>query len=111
MFRRNQMKRRKFLQSAARGGALAVSKPVSLLAANDAGPPQYSPKEFELEELTISDLQDRLRSGKFTAHSLVRKYLERIADVDRRGPRINSIIEINPEAEAMAAAMDQERKQ
>jgi amidase len=105
------MKRRKFLQSAALGSALAVSKPASLLAANNAGTPEYSPKEFDLEELTISELQDGMKSGKFTAHSLVRKYVERITDVDRGGPRINSVIEINPEATAIADAMDQERKQ
>jgi len=105
------MKRRKFLQSAALGGALAVSKPTSLLATNNAGRPEYTPKEFELEELTMSELQVGMKAGKFTAHSLARRYLERISEIDRSGPKINSVIEINPEAEAMAAAMDQERKQ
>ena len=105
------MKRRKFLQSAALGGALAVGKPASLLAASNAVTPEYAPKDFELAELTISDLQDGMKSGKFTSHSLVNKYLERIADVDRGGPGINSVIELNPEAEAIADALDQERKQ
>jgi amidase len=105
------MKRRKFLQSAALGSALAVSKPAALLASTNAVTPEYSPKEFDLEELTISELQDGMKSGKFTAHSLVRKYVERITDVDRGGPKINSVIEINPEATAIADAMDQERKQ
>jgi amidase len=105
------MKRRKFLQSAALASALAVSKPASLLAANDAVTPEYLPKEFDLDELTISDLQDGMKSGKFSAHSLVRKYFERISDVDRSGPKINSVIEINPEAAAIAEALDQERKQ
>ncbi len=105
------MKRRKFLQSAALGGALAISKPASLLAADNAGLPEYTPKEFELEELTISELQVGMKTGKFTAHSLARRYVERISEIDRGGPKINSVIEINPEAEAMAAAMDQERRQ
>ena len=105
------MKRRKFLQSAALGGALAISKPASLLAADNAGLPEYTPKEFELEELTISELQVGMKTGKFTARSLARGYLERISEIDRGGPKINSVIEINPEAEAMAAAMDQERRQ
>jgi amidase len=104
------MKRRKFLQSAALGSALAVSKPATLLASNTAVEPEYSPKEFDLEELTISDLQDGMKSGKFTAHSLVRKYLERIGDIDSSGPKINSVIEINPEAAAIADALDRERK-
>ena len=105
------MKRRKFLQSAAFGGALAVSKPASLLGANNAGPTEYAPKEFELDELTMSELQVGMKAGKFTAHSLVRRYVERISEIDRSGPKVNSVIEINPEAEAIAAAMDQERKQ
>lgn len=105
------MKRRKFLQSAALGSALAVSKPASLLASNHTVSPKYSPKEFELDELTISDLQEGMKSGKWTAQSLVRKYLERINDIDRSGPKINSVIEINPEAAAIAEALDQERKQ
>jgi len=105
------MKRRKFLQSAAFGGALAVSKPASLLATDNAGRPEYAPKEFELDELTMSELQVGMKAGKFTAHSLVRRYVERISEIDRSGPKINSVIEINPEAEAIAAAMDQERKQ
>jgi len=105
------MKRRKFLQSAALGGALAVSKPASLLAPNNAGPTEYAPKEFELDELTMSELQVGMKAGKFTAHSLVRRYVERISEIDRSGPKVNSVIEINPEAEAIAVAMDQERKQ
>jgi len=104
------MKRRRFLQSAALGSALAVSKPASLLESNNAVTPEYSPKEFDLEELAISDLQEGMKSGKFTANSLLRKYLERITDVDRSGPKINSVIEINPEAAAIADALDQERK-
>jgi amidase len=111
MFRKNQMKRRTFLQSAALGGALAVSKPAALLASNNAVTPEYLLKEFDLEELTISDLQEGMKSGKFTAHSLVRKYVERVSDVDRGGPKINSVIEVNPEAAAIAEALDQERKQ
>lgn len=105
------MKRRKFLQSAALGSALAVSKPASLLASNNAVTSEYSPKEFDLEEMTISDLQEGMKSGKFTAHSLVRKYIERITDIDDGGPKIKSVIELNPEAAAIAEAMDQERKQ
>ena len=105
------MKRRKFLQSAALGSALAVSKPAALLASNNAVTSEYFLKEFDLEELTISDLQEGMKSGKFTAHSLVRKYLERVSDVDRGGPKINSVIELNPEAAAIAEVLDQERKQ
>jgi amidase len=65
---------------------------------------------FELEEVTIPELQDALKSGRFTARSLAEKYLERIAGVDKRGPAINSIIELNPDALAIADSLDAERK-
>jgi amidase len=52
-----------------------------------------------------------MRSGKFSSQSLTRKYLERIDDVDKNGPAINSVIEINPEAMTVAADLDRERKE
>jgi amidase len=61
--------------------------------------------------LTITELQDGMKSGKFTSRSLVRKYLDRIDDVDNDGPRINSVIELNPEAVSIAEALDRERKE
>jgi amidase len=111
MFQKKQMKRRKFLQSAAFGSALVAGNPTAPLASTNTVTPEYSPKEFDLEEMTISDLQDQMKSGKFTAHSLARKYIERMSDVDRSGPKINSVIEINPEAIVIAEALDQERRQ
>ena len=104
------MKRRKFLQSAAFGSALALSKPSAVFSSKRAVGPEYPPREFDLAEITISELQAGMKSGKFTAQSLVRKYLERIDDVDRSGPKINSVIELNPEAAAIAEALDRERK-
>jgi amidase len=66
--------------------------------------------KFEFEEATIAQLQEGLRSGEFTAHSLVEKYLQRIDEIDKRGPAINSVIEVNPDALAIAATLDRERK-
>src|SRR5436190_6887521 len=65
---------------------------------------------FELDELTVSELQNGMSSGKNTAHSLARKYLDRIDDIDKRGPAINSIIELNPDALSIANELDKERK-
>ena len=102
--------RRAFLQSAAITATASLTPSVS--AATKAVP--YQPKPFELEELTISDLQDGLKSGKFTAHSLAEKYWDRITDLDMREegrrPAVNSIIEMNPDALAIAEKLDQERK-
>ncbi len=65
---------------------------------------------FELDELTIDELQRGMSSGKYTAQSLTRKYLDRIDDIDKHGPAINSVIEINPEALAIASELDKDRK-
>ena len=65
---------------------------------------------FEFEEATISELQAAMVSGRESAVSLATKYLERIEAVDRRGPAINSVIEVNPDALAIARERDRERK-
>src|SRR4029077_15459549 len=52
-----------------------------------------------------------MKSGKFTARSIAEKYLERIGEIDKRGPAINAIIEINPDALSIADALDKERKE
>lgn len=62
-----------------------------------------------MEEYTIAELQSRLGSGELTSRALVEQYTERIEAVDRGGPRINSVIELNPDAAAQAAALDEER--
>jgi amidase len=67
-------------------------------------------KPFEFEETTIAELQEAMRSGHRTARSLTQAYLERIQDVDKQGPSLNSIIELNPDALAMAENLDGERK-
>jgi amidase len=68
------------------------------------------PKAFELDEMTIRQLQDGMKSGRFTARSLAEKYLSRIDEIDKRGPRVNSVIELNPDALTIADALDKERK-
>jgi amidase len=67
-------------------------------------------REFELDELTIDDLQQAMQSGKYSSRSLTEKYLARIQEIDKGGPRINSVIEVNPEALEIAEALDRERK-
>ena len=57
-----------------------------------------APPAFELDELTVAELQSGMSSGKYSAHSLAKKYLDRIDDVDKHGPAINSVIELNPDA-------------
>src|ERR1039458_8438985 len=114
--------RRLFLQTAALTGtaaaitplypALGAARDVSAAAPDPAQPgaPASQVKPFELDEITVTELQAGMKSGKFTARSLVEKYQERIAAVDKHGPTVNSVIELNPEALSIADGMDQERK-
>jgi amidase len=103
------MKRREFLETSALAGVLAVSNHALVPASERSSFPH--PGDFELDELKISYLQDGMKSGRFTAHSLVRKYLDRIDEIDKRGPAVNSVIEINPDALSIAEALDRERKE
>lgn len=68
-----------------------------------------SPAEFAFAEVGISDLQARMRRGELDSRQLTQAYLDRIAAVDKAGPRLNAIIEINPDALTEAAARDAER--
>lgn len=67
--------------------------------------------DFELQEATIEWLQQKMQSGQFTSVDITNKYLKRIAQIDKGGPKLNAVIEINPEALSIAAGLDQERKQ
>jgi amidase len=69
-----------------------------------------SPTPFELEEATIAELQEGMRTGRYTARQLAEQYLARIEELDQRGPAINQILETNPEALAIADALDAERR-
>ena len=63
-----------------------------------------------LPEWTISELQEKMESGELTARRLAELYLERISEIDKEGPYINSIIELNPDALEIADTLDEERK-
>ena len=69
-----------------------------------------APAPFALEEATIADLQQRMQSGRDTARSLAEQYVARIEAVDRGGPALHSVIELNPDALAIADRLDAERK-
>ncbi|HEY4900761.1 MAG TPA: amidase [Terriglobales bacterium] len=74
-------------------------------AAQDTGVPR-----FELDEASIATLQLGLKSGEYTSKKLVEMYLSRIEAIDRHGPSLNAVIEINPDAAAIADQVDAERK-
>ena len=61
-------------------------------------------------ESSVAELQAGMQSGAYTAREVTEMYLARIESIDRRGPAINSVIEVNPEAIAIAESLDQERR-
>ncbi|RNI29159.1 amidase [Rufibacter latericius] len=68
------------------------------------------PTDFQLNEVTIQELQRKMQSGELTSKAITQLYLDRIQAVDKSGPKINSVIEVNPDALQFAEEMDQERK-
>ncbi len=88
-------------------GAAAIA--TSWAIASAAAQPPASPA-FDLEETTIAGLQQRMQAGQDTARSLVDKYLARIEAIDRSGPSLHSVLEINPDARTIADRLDAERR-
>src|SRR5690349_22361204 len=106
------MKRREFLQLSALGATQGLIGCATTKRSDPAPSPGASShvKSFEHDEATLAQLQAAMNSGKETAVSLANKYLERIADIDRRGSKLNSVIEVHPDALAIARSLDAERK-
>jgi len=65
---------------------------------------------FALNEITIDELQQKMKLGIYTSLSLTKMYLKRIQEIDKKGPAINAVIEMNPEALSIAESLDKERK-
>ena len=96
------MKRRDFLHATAAGCVLAIARPTS---AAQLARPSNSTKQ-------PSPNSSRGFSPANTRHKhLVEKYTDRISEIDKKGPTLRSVIELNPDAEAIAAALDRERKE
>lgn len=108
------MNRRHFLKNSSVAG-LSVS-PLAALSATIV-PTETTDKKaenstdnFPLLELTIDELQKKMQQGIYTSKQITQLYLNRIEAIDKKGPALNSIIEINPDALTIAAQMDGERK-
>ncbi len=105
------MKRRRFLGVTLAGGIATVTDRAEARPVAPAAPagPRPAPDDFELAEITVAGLQEGYQSGRWTGRQVTEKYLARIESVDRRGPRVNSVIEVNPDAIAIAESLDRER--
>jgi amidase len=104
--------RRQFLQVTAIAGTGALLRPAleggREIRRNQGRAAAVVP--FELAEMSIADLQANIASGKYTIHAVVQKYLERIEALDKQGPAVNAIIELNPDALGIADAQDKQRQ-
>ncbi len=105
--------RRKFLKSGIAGGIAAVTLPSLVFA--EKGLKQFIPlpvaSPFELDEITIDTLSSGFKSSKYTVRSVAEKYIKRINEIDKSGPAINSVIQLNPDALKIADALDKELKE
>ena len=107
-WRGSPISRRTFLRYTAYTGALAAARPLAPLAARAQAPAVTDPG-FPLEEATIEQMQAAMEAGTLTSRDLVAAYLRRIREVDLGGIRLNSVMEVNPEALAIADKLDRER--
>lgn len=103
MNREQTFDRKKFIGM----GAAAAAAPVVL---DRLGSTAFAASEGQLEEASIAELQAEMTAGRLTSNQLVHQYLRRIEQIDRRGPRLNSILEVNPEADDIARSLDRERR-
>ena len=107
------MNRRHFLRNGSLAGITLTTTGISALAANSTkqtNPASAPVKDFILEEITIDVLQQQMKAGTTSSVAITKLYLKRIAELDKAGPLLNAVIEINKEALTIAAAMDKERK-
>ncbi|MEZ4422136.1 MAG: amidase [Gemmatimonadota bacterium] len=109
------MERRRFFGTTVAGGVgMALSTtgcgPAPTPARGGAPAAQTVPP-FELDEVTVDQLQRAMDSGERSARSITQLYLERIEALDRQGPELGSVIEVNPEALEIAEALDAERRE
>ncbi len=101
------MKRREFLFTGFLGSMMALPR---TRRAGEAGVPRPGNDSFELEEITLAELQEGMKTGRFTARSITEIYLKRIEQLDQKGPALRSILETNPDALRIADELDRERR-
>lgn len=110
------MDRRRFLGTAAAGGAGLTLGTGGCAPgdggsrARDGGNSAVAIRPFDLDEVTVDQLQASMESGERTARSVTELYLQRIEEMDGQGPELRSIIETNPDALDIADQLDAERR-
>ncbi|NCD70714.1 amidase [Mucilaginibacter agri] len=106
------MQRRNFLKTGSLAGlslGTLVSSAYAAPRVNELEATAAITDVFELKEATIADLQHKMQTKQHTSRSITELYLKRIAAIDKSGPKLNAVIELNPEALAIADSLDKER--
>lgn len=111
------MHRRNFLKTGSLAGltistlvAASCNQPSAENKTDDTVAAENSKDDiFELSEITITDLQQKMQGKQFTSRLITELYLKRIDQIDKKGIMLNSVIELNKDALNMADAMDRER--
>ncbi len=107
------MQRRNFIMASAVAGValstLSLNSCTPAAEKKDEATDTKAKDDFVLNEVTIDILQQKMQSKEYTSHAITQLYLTRINDIDKNGPRLNAVIELNPNALDMAADLDKER--
>ncbi len=104
------MKRREFVRRGVLGSAAALATGEWAGGAGGGVRQPRSAPAFELDEVTIAELQQAMQQGQHTARSITEAYLTRIEQTDKQGPALRSILEVNPDALQIADELDRERR-
>ncbi|MEE2668898.1 MAG: amidase [Gemmatimonadota bacterium] len=106
--------RRRFIGTTALGGTALAIGPTACLSSESSDSSssgnESSVQSFELDEVTVDELQQSMASGERSARSITELYLSRIDALDRQGPELRSVIETNPDALKIADELDDERR-
>lgn len=109
------MNRRNFLKNSSLAGITLTS--IGIVACNGSEKKSISqnmnndPDNFELKEISIDQLQKKMQEGSLNSKAITQLYLNRIEQIDKKGPALHAVIELNPDAISIAEAMDKERKE
>ena len=106
------MHRRNFLKTTSVAGVTALVAGACNTVATDKKEDQKDESfhdDFELNEVTIDTLQQKMQNKEYTSRSITELYLKQIDAIDKAGPKLNAVIEVNPDALDIADAMDKER--
>ncbi len=106
------MHRRNFLKTTSVAGVTALVAGACNTVSNNKKEGQKDDSfhdDFELNEVTIDTLQHKMQNKEYTSRSITELYLKRIDAIDKAGPKLNAVVEVNPDALTIADAMDKER--